>query len=291
MSNPDGNRRAYRELRRELAAFNVPPVLYRERMAGIRAMCNRLDAAGFRGMRMRSLGQRHVEALVADWKARGLSPGRMKNLMSHLRWWAETAGKWGMLHSDNARYGIEERRRPEGDRSEALDGRLARIADPYTRLSLELQWEFGLRRQEAIKFMPSYADRGDRVVLKASWCKGGRARWVPVRTAAQRSVLERAHGLAGGGALIPPGRNYVQQMRRFARLTAAAGLGRSHGLRHAYGQRRFEEIAGFAPPAKGGPTWRELSGAERVRDEQARRTVSMELGHGRLEVTSVYLGR
>ena len=196
-----------------------------------------------------------------------------------------------MVRPDNAAYGIEERRRPEGDRSVELDARLLSVGDPYVRMSLELQWEFGLRRQEAIKFMPSYADEGDRIVLKASWCKGGRARWIPVRTAAQRSVLERAHGLAGGGALISPGRNYVRQMRRFERLTRAAGLSRSHGLRHAYGQRRFEGIAGFACPAKGGPSRRELAPAERLRDERARRTVSMELGHGRLEVTSVYLGK
>jgi hypothetical protein len=49
-------------------------------------------------------------------------------------------------------------------------------------MSLRLQAAFGLRREEAVKFQPSYADRGDRLALKASWCKGGRAREIPVRT-------------------------------------------------------------------------------------------------------------
>ena len=292
MNNPRlGNREAYQQLRHELGKLNVAPVLYRERMAGIRAMCNRLHELGYERMGMRSLGGRHVEALVADWKARKVSTGRQKNLMTHLRWWARTAGKHGMMAADNAAYGIDERRRPGGDRSVETEGRERGVNDVYVRVALQLQREFGLRRQEAIKFMPSYADRGERIVLKASWCKGGRARWIPVLTAAQRAVLERAHGVAGTGSLIPRESNYVRQMGRFARESSKVGLGKSHGLRHAYGQRRFEEIAGFPCPAKGGPTRAEMSREERVRDEQARRTVSLELGHGRIAIAAVYLGR
>ena len=290
MRNPDGNRKAFRQLRHEMDRWNQNPANRWERLAGLRAMCNRLDALGYRGMGMRGLRPKHVEALVADWKERGLSPGRMKNLMSHLRWWAAAAGKPGMLAADNAAYGIEERRRPDGDRSEVLDARLVMVRDPHVRMSLELQWEFGLRQQEAIKFVPAYADRGDRVVLKASWCKGGRARWIPVRTRQQRDVLDRARGLAGRGSLIPAGSTYVQQMWRFVRYAREAGLSRSHGLRHDYGQRRYEEIAGFRCPAKGGPLPSEMTREERIRDDQARRMVSMELGHGRVAVAAVYLG-
>ena len=42
-------------------------------------------------------------------------------------------------------------------------------------MSLELQRAFGLRREEAMKFQPSYADQKDHITLKASWTKGGRA--------------------------------------------------------------------------------------------------------------------
>ena len=62
-------------------------------------------------------------------------------------------------------------------------------------MSLELQQAFGLRREEAIKFIPDYADQGDHLVLKPSWTKGGKARVIPVRTAEQRAVLNRAHAL------------------------------------------------------------------------------------------------
>ena len=64
-------------------------------------------------------------------------------------------------------------------------------------MSLRLQAAFGLRREEAIKFLPGYADRGNRIALKASWTKGGRAREVPVLKAAQRRLLDEARGLVG----------------------------------------------------------------------------------------------
>ena len=48
--------------------------------------------------------------------------------------------------------------------NDALD----KIKDMHVRMSLELQRAFGLCREEAIKFSPSYADRGDRLALRAS---------------------------------------------------------------------------------------------------------------------------
>ena len=90
-------------------------------------------------------------------------------------------------------------------------------------MSLELQQLFGLRREEAIKFMPDYANRGDHLVLKDSWTKGGKARVVPVRTDAQRALLERARRLAGKGSLIPSAKNYRQQLRVYEAETSRAG--------------------------------------------------------------------
>jgi len=60
---------------------------------------------------------------------------------------------------------------------------LAQITDPYVRISLMLQQEFGLRREEAIKFQPAYADKRDHIQLKGSWTKGGRERTIPILTA------------------------------------------------------------------------------------------------------------
>ena len=52
--------------------------------------------------------------------------------------------------------------------------------DDHVTMALRLQAEFGLRREEAIKFTPVRDDRGDRIRLKGSTTKGGRPREVPV---------------------------------------------------------------------------------------------------------------
>ena len=168
---------------------------------------------------------------------------------------------------------------------------LERISDPHVRMSLELQQAFGLRREEAIKFIPSFADCGDHIRLKSTWTKGGKERDVPIRTDEQRTVLKRAHQLVGKGALIPSDRNYVQQLRAYERQTANAGLSKLHGLRHAYAQARYEELTGWKAPAAGGPIARMLSPGQKVMDRQARRTISQELGHIREQISSAYLGK
>src|SRR5713226_5407064 len=117
--------------------------------------------------------------------------------MAALRWWAEKVNRAWVLARDNAHYGVPDRQYVTNV-SKALTiqaAALDKIHDPYVRLSVELQQVFGLRRKEAIKFQPRSADRGDHLALKASWTKGGKAREVPLRTAAQRAVLDRVHAL------------------------------------------------------------------------------------------------
>lgn len=66
----------------------------------------------------------------------------------------------------------------------------------HVRMSLELQRAFGLQREEAMKCQPNYADRGDHLMLKASWTKGGKPRTIPIRTDQQRDVLCPVSGAA-----------------------------------------------------------------------------------------------
>ncbi len=193
----------------------------------------------------------------------------------------------------NDHYGIPERVFVSTD-SEArqVDGpALERIKDDHVRLSLELQQTFGLRREEAIKFQPSYADQGDHLVLQDSWTKGGKAREIPVRTRAQRVVLDRVHRLAGHGSQIPATRKYRQQLRVHERHTADAGLSKLHGLRHPYAQGRYEELTGWKALVAGGPALRSLTREQRAVDREARLVISREIGHECEQITTVYLGR
>jgi site-specific recombinase XerC len=252
-----------------------------------------LYALGFKKMRAQDLKGRHVERLVHAWQDRGLATGTLKNRMAALRWWAEKIGKPSMIARDNSHYGIPDRQYVTNtSKARAVEETaLALVRDPHVRMSLELQRVFGLRREEAMKIQPSYADRGDTLVLKDSWTKGGKPREIPIRTAAQREVLDRAHRLASTGSLIPPQRSYVQQLKIYERHTANAGLSKLHGLRHAYAQQRYAELTGRLAPAAGGPTSKELTPEAKRQDLEVRLLISKELGHEREQITAVYLGR
>lgn len=256
-------------------------------------IANQLDTLGFRHLTAGGLKPKHIEALVKLWQETGLSEGTIKNRMSHLRWWAEKIGRGSIIAASNDHYGIERRiyvtnlSKARSLDNSSLDG----IADAFVKMSLRLQEAFGLRREEAIKFVPDFADRGDRIVLKPSWTKGGRAREIPVRNLEQRRVLEDAKALAGRGSLIPTNLNYIQQLKRYEDQTAKAGINRAHGLRHAYAQLRYLELTGRRSPAAGGSCSKELTQEDKKVDKEARLCISAELGHEREQITTIYLGR
>jgi integrase len=256
-------------------------------------IANQLHELGYRRMQARSLKPKHIDALVCHWKDLGLSVGTFKNRLSALRWWANKVGKADIIARDNNAYGIGNRSYV-GKESKAhmLDGKqLEKVSDEHVRLSLRLQAEFGLRREEAIKFSPNYAIKDDHIKLKTSWTKGGRARSVPIRTDEQRQLLEDVRRFAKGGALIPPNKNYEGQLHRYERQVRDAGIKNPHGLRHAYAQRRYEELTGWRAPLAGGPSRSALSDDELALDRQARAVISRELGHDRTSITRTYLGR
>ncbi len=263
----------------------------RQRMLDLAA--HQLHELGFRAMSAQSLKPKHVEALINHWRESNLAVATIKNRMTALRWWAEKVNRLNVIARTNEHYGIPDRQFVSNvSKARAVSAEaLADIKDTHVRLSLELQQAFGLRREEAIKFVPSYADRGDHLQLKDTWTKGGKAREIPIRTEAQREVLHRAHQLAGRGSLIPPNRNYVQQLRVYEGHTSLAGLSKLHGLRHAYAQQRYQELTGLPCPAAGGPVSAQLTPAQKQTDRAARLTISRELGHEREAVTAIYLGR
>lgn len=257
-------------------------------------IARQLEEMGFRHMRAQSLKPKHVEKLVERWLAENLSSGTIKNRMSALRWWAQKIGKENVIARTNAAYTIADRVYVTNvSKAKELDlDKLGRVDDPYARISLRLQSAFGLRREESIKIIPAWADRGDLLVLKDSWTKGGRPREIPVRTPEQRQLLEEAKAMAGGNSLIAPGfTTYRVYLQHFRRQCDRAGIYGFHAHRHGYAQARYQELTGWACPARGGPRTKGFSLEKKAIDLEARLTISRELGHNREQITAVYLGR
>jgi len=264
-----------------------------DRLRILQLAADQLHAVGFRDLRATGLKPKHVEALAQRWQAEALNPGTIKNRMAQLRWWAEKVGRRNVVAPENSTYGIAERVLVGSEKKarNLTAAELAKVTDPYTALSLRLQAAFGLRRAESIKVQPAWADRGDRLALRPTWCKGGRAREIPIRTEAQRGLLDQAKAFAGGGSHIPRESKYVDQLRRFEHQCRQAGIHRARGHRHAYAQERYRELTGWNAPAAGGPSSKSLTPEQRAADHEARQVISRELGHERPEIANVYLSR
>lgn len=252
-----------------------------------------IESLGFYNLSPNGLKPKHVEALVDLWQSNNLSIGTIKNRMSHLRWWASKVNKKSVIARDNDRYDIG-RRKYVTNETKALylsEEQLEKLDDKRIKCSVELQKAFGLRREESLKFQPQYAIKEDRISLKPSWTKGGRAREVPIRNDYQREVLQRASDLAGSGSMIPKGLSYRSWLDTYTTAIAKVDLAKLHGLRHAYAQDRYKQLTGTDCPACGGPTSRQLTPSQKEIDRKARLAISKELGHEREQITAVYLGR
>ncbi len=262
-----------------------------QRHRGLQLIARELSALGYRLPGAASLKPKHVQALVSGWKAANLSAGTLKNRMSWVRWWAASVRKTSVLPRDNAALGIEARAAYAGNKAHTTTATRAAPLPAWMQLALRLQMGFGLRLEESLKFRPGTADQGQFVALQASWCKGGRARAIPLTHPRQRDLLDDVHDLAGDGSLIPAGMSYIQARKALERATWGLGIRNLHGHRHWYAQWRYQALTGRKAPAAGGVTYENLNRVERAADYRARLTISRELGHNRIEIADAYLGR
>ncbi|AQT07557.1 phage integrase family protein [Pseudomonas protegens] len=126
--------------------------------------------------------------------------------------------------------------------------------------------------------------------------KGGRSgasdpRWVTTTEQVNVAIqLARATSPFGSRNLLARDETYaafLQQIVLPARgLIHECGLKGFHELRAAYACERYEHLTGHAAPINGGHCYQ----ANRELDRQARRQISRELGHNRVDVVSAYIG-
>jgi hypothetical protein len=126
--------------------------------------------------------------------------------------------------------------------------------------------------------------------------KGGRAgasapRWIAVDDHV-RGALEFARQISPAGSrnLISPNEHYLEVLQEFVRpardILHGPNLKGFHELRAAYACERYEHITQYPAPINGG----QCCQVDRNRDREARRQISYELGHGRIDVVAAYIG-
>ncbi|WP_223457887.1 MULTISPECIES: integrase domain-containing protein [Pseudomonas] len=157
----------------------------------------------------------------------------------------------------------------------------------------------GMRLREAILAdlprLKREAEHYDKINIQDG-TKGGRGgatapRWITVDDHI-REALKFAEQVspAGGRNLIAPSENYLSVLREVVRpardVLHAHNLKGFHELRAAYACERYERITNHRAPINGGECCR----INRCLDREARRQISYELGHGRIDVVAAYIG-
>ncbi|WP_321935280.1 phage integrase N-terminal domain-containing protein [Paraburkholderia sp. J8-2] len=273
---------------------------------------NTLHGLGFKIQDPRSLGDRHVEALVICWYEKGAAIKTMQTKMSMLRKFATWIGKKGLVRAlplylkhvpaSRLRHVATITESKSWTKNDVdVDAKYAQADEVDERfgLMLRLGVAFGLRRKEILMFSPWKADRGDHIAVYANaGPKNGRARTVPITNEFQRQVLELLKArISKTGTLgwthtrrgKPAKLKY--QIAEYSRRMAEIGVTRAlsgvtgHGLRMEF----IENSAmaeGMTPPTLGGT-------ADQMPREDLdliRGRMSEMLGHSRLSVMNSYYG-
>jgi integrase len=241
---------------------------------------------------IQGLKQKHITAIVKFWQEKQLKVSTIKNRMAVLRFLCGKINKANLIPA-NKELGIGNRVYVPVKNRALHDPDFSKISNKYVFISLQLQRFFGLRREESLKIKPHMADKGDKLELLSSWCKGGRGRVIPISTAEQRYWLDQAKNLAGNfdNSLIPKNKSYKQQRCVYDKQVMRAGLRNLHGLRHAFAQKLYKELTSWEAPINGGPTSKQLSFEQKKIDFKSRMIISEFLGHSREQITVNYLGR
>jgi len=155
-----------------------------------------------------------------------------------------------------------------------------------------LALNLGLRSKEASLFDAKTAlneAQNKGVVSISDGTKGGRFREVPVTNERQIESLKSAAQVQGEArAVMPSEENWkswreggLRDGREALQNTTGGGL---HELRASYASERYEALTGHSAPCNGGKI------EDKQIDYDSRMQIAQELGHGRIDVVSEYIG-
>lgn len=163
-------------------------------------------------------------------------------------------------------------------------------------MAIVLMREFGLRKREACLFNAckalEEANKGSEISITRG-TKGGYGRKMERKlkvNSRQRELLVKAAAVQGSSdSLTPEGRFLKQFMGsteyHWQLFREGFGLGKLHDLRACFACDRYFELTGHLAPVLSGrvtASWR--------LDLEARKTISKELGHKRIDIIAAYIG-
>jgi integrase len=258
----------------------------------------------FRLQQITNLKPKHIIRLVEIWKSKGISNATIGNRMAGLRYLAcDLLKKHDIIPAKNSDLGIERRTNDfNTDKGWTPTEEFKQNLPETQQIHVDLMRNLGLRYEEAAKFRPNEADRGTKIAV--IWgTKGGRPRELEITNEKQRETLDRAKEFVDKNYrenIIPREMTYKKFEDHTRNIYTNVGItkegvGTPHGLRHQYAQDRYEAITGWKPPAQRTEEDRRdfklnMTQEEKDIDTRARLQITSELGHGRIDVVSNYIG-
>lgn len=267
-------------------------------MKELRELGYRVDPEG--------VGLRHIKAICQKYERDGIAAATIQTRISILRVFCTWIGKPGMIgdvkeffvNQDSIKRTYQATKDKSWDVPEIDKSRLIHeiLRDsPYVGHQLLMQDAFGLRRKEAIMFIP-YARVYENAIYITSGSKGGKERVIPIEDDYQKEVIARVQNFVGK-KLVHLGdpeydlkgniAQYAQVVRKYGiKKTGKGALGiTGHGLRAGFAMEQMEK-RGLKPVLRGG----EVGQLPPEEEKRIRIEVSKLLGHNRPQVTTAYSG-
>ena len=250
----------------------------------------RFCAEKFHLQKLANVGSKHLQAYVDYRRQTGITEKTIKNDLTAIRFFHQFTGSRNVL-PDNRELGIK--KTPQGVKDRAWTAEeYQRMMDKAGKLgrqdvvdAMKLARLDGLRIHECTRMTVGQIEDALMEGELETVGKGGRVRRIPVspelRLELER-ILKEHGGNRGSKILVEPGQKTHQEIKsiqRFIRDHRKEFTDRNitlHGLRHAFARENFE---------------REIGDSTNKREiRAAMERVAKVLGHGRPEVTAIYLG-
>lgn len=268
---------------------------YRDSMKQVMSFC----AEKFRLQKLSKISDKHVMAYIEYRRTNGISEKTIKSDIAALRFFHRHMEGTVNKLMDNEKTGLLST--PDGRRDRAWHeseyNKFLKIAEKLDRkdalLAMRLSRHAGLRIHEVTRLDRAQAESAIEKGILHVKGKGGKERDIPLNSKAVESLKEACKMAPGKNSklLVNPGEKthvVIQSIQNFIRRHRGKVFekdGREritfHGLRHLYAREQYAERE---------RKW-VYKGKRYKFDIRAMKEVSELLGHGRREVTRIYLGR
>lgn len=272
--------------------FRSPQQAYRgvaRYRSGLSSFCKHL-AIHYRSSNFRNIRDKHLESFIEESQKAGVSVSTLKADLSAIRKLHDRTDRTRYRLSDNQRLGFTEKRRTRGNNRAWTDNEVQRARDLAiemgrhdVRYAIDVGRSLGLRIEEVTALRRSQVKEAlEQGYVSLTQTKGGIARDVPLTDRANEVFRDMlSHHIRDYDTLfVHHGRTHAQAqksiqnwlIRHRDKFSSGDEALTFHGLRYAYAREQYEKFCD--------------SGLD---EKQARQETAKLLGHGRDEVTQVYL--